>query len=72
MANITDQQIADAAATPAAISVDGVSITNRSTQELLDAQDGLAQSNASSPRRGLLLSRLIPGSAVGPRSNRGY
>lgn len=62
---VTDQQIADAAATPASVAVDGVSVTNRSLKDLMDAQDNLAQRNATSPRRGLQFTKLIPGSAVG-------
>jgi hypothetical protein len=65
MAEITDQQIADAAAQPQAISVDGVNVNQRSLKELMDAQDNLAQKNAEKPRRGLLFSKLVPGSARG-------
>jgi hypothetical protein len=63
---ITDQQIADAAATPQSVSVDGVTVTNRSVEELISAQERLAnQQNATKPRRGVLFSRIIPGSARG-------
>jgi hypothetical protein len=63
---ITDQQIADAAATPQSVSVDGVTVTNRSVEELISAQERLAnQQNATKPRRGVLFTRIIPGSARG-------
>jgi|694.fasta_scaffold07497_5 hypothetical protein len=65
MAEITDQQIADAAAQPQSMSVDGVNVAQRSLKELMDAQDNLSQKNAEKPRRGLLFSKLIPGSARG-------
>lgn len=65
MAEVTDQQIADAAATPATVSVDGVSVTNRPVKDLIDAQERVAQSRATSPRRGLQFTKLVPGSAVG-------
>lgn len=63
---ITDQQIADAAATPQSVSVDGVTMTNRPLKDLIDAQDDLANNqNAVKPRRGVMFSRIIPGSARG-------
>lgn len=63
---ITDQQIADAAVSPQSVSVDGVTMTNRPLKDLIDAQDDLANnSNAQKPRRGVLFSRMIPGSARG-------
>jgi hypothetical protein len=63
---ITDQQIADAAATPQSVSVDGVTVTNRSVEELISAQERLAnQQRATKPRRGVLFTRIIPGSARG-------
>lgn len=63
---ITDQQIADAAATPQSVSVDGVTMTNRPLKDLIDAQDDLANNqNAVKPRRGVMFSRMIPGSARG-------
>jgi hypothetical protein len=65
MAEITDQQISDAAAQPQSVTVDGVTVTNRSIKDLTDAQDNLANNNASKPRRGLIFSKLIPGSARG-------
>jgi hypothetical protein len=65
MAEITDQQIADAAAQPQSMSVDGVNVNQRSLKELTDAQNELSQRKAETPRRGLLFSRLIPGSARG-------
>jgi hypothetical protein len=65
MAEITDQQIADAAAQPQSMSADGVNVNQRSLKELMDAQDNLSQKNAEKPRRGLLFSKLIPGSARG-------
>lgn len=65
MPDITDQQIADAAAQPQSMSVDGVNVNQRSLKELSDAQNDLSQRKAETPRRGLLFSRLIPGSARG-------
>jgi hypothetical protein len=65
MADITDQQIADAAAQPQSMSVDGVNVAQRSLKELTDAQNDLSQRKAETPRRGLLFSKLIPGSARG-------
>lgn len=65
MAEITDQQIADAAAQPQSMSVDGVNVNQRSLKELTDAQNDLSQRHAEKPRRGLLFSKLIPGSARG-------
>lgn len=66
MAEITNQEIVDAAKAPQSVAVDGLSVANRSTDELIRARDEVANnSNASSPRRGLLFARLIPGSAVG-------
>jgi hypothetical protein len=63
---ITDQQIADAAATPQSVTTDGVTVTSRPLKDLTDAQEKLAnQTNATSPRRGVLFTRLIPGSARG-------
>lgn len=63
---ITDQQIADAAAAPQSVSADGVTVTNRSMADLRQAREELANnSNASKPRRGLLFSKLIHGSARG-------
>lgn len=63
---ITDQQLADAAVTPQSVSVDGVSSTNRPLKDLMDAQDNLANSqNAIKPRRGLMFTKMIPGSARG-------
>lgn len=63
---ITDQQIADAAVAPQSVSVDGVTMTNRPLKDLIDAQDDLANNqNAVKPRRGVLFSRMIPGSARG-------
>ena len=63
---ITDQQIADAAAAPQSVSADGVTVTNRSMADLRQAREELVNnSNASKPRRGLLFSKLIPGSARG-------
>lgn len=65
MAEITDQQIADAAAEPQSITVDGVTVSNRSLKELTEAQDNLKNANAEKPRRGLIFSKLVPGSARG-------
>jgi len=65
MPDITDQQIADAAAQPQSMSVDGVNVAQRSLKELSDAQNDLSQRKAETPRRGLLFARLIPGSARG-------
>jgi dihydroorotate dehydrogenase len=63
---ITDQQIADAAAAPQSVSADGVTVTNRSMDDLRKAREELANnSNASKPRRGLLFTKMIPGSARG-------
>jgi hypothetical protein len=63
---ITDQQIADAAVAPQSVSVDGVTMTNRPLKDLIDAQDDLNNNaNAQKPRRGVLFSRMIPGSARG-------
>jgi hypothetical protein len=72
MAEITDQQIADAAIAPASVTVDGTSVTNRSVGELLDAQERTSQANATKPRRGLLFSKMIPGSALGSTKSRDY
>lgn len=63
---ITDQQIADAAAAPQSVSADGVTVTNRSMDDLRNAREELANnSNASKPRRGVLFTKMIPGSARG-------
>jgi hypothetical protein len=63
---VTNQQIADAAASPQQVTVDGVTVTQRSVAEVTEAQANLANSqNATSPRRGLLFTKLIPGSARG-------
>ena len=63
---ITDQQIADAAVAPQSVSVDGVSVQSRQVKDLIDAQDRTANNSAAvSPRRGLLFTKLIPGSARG-------
>jgi hypothetical protein len=62
---ITDQQLADAAAAPQSVSADGVTVTNRSVEDLRKAREELANTNASKPRRGVLFSKLIPGSARG-------
>lgn len=62
---ITDQQIADAAAAPQSVSADGVTVTNRSMDDLRKAREELANSNASKPRRGVLFTKMIPGSARG-------
>jgi|GEM_PF-4708116 len=65
MANITDQELIDAAKAPSSVSVDGMAVTNRSASELIEVQDNVANnSNATSPRRGLLFAKMIPGSAV--------
>lgn len=64
--NITNQELIDAAKAPASVSVDGVSVTNRSSQEMAQIQDQVANNSAArSPRRGLLFSKLVPGSAAG-------
>lgn len=66
MAEITNDEIVDAAKAPQSVAVDGVSVSNRSTDELIRARDDVANNeNAKSPRRGLLFAKLIPGSAVG-------
>lgn len=65
MADITDQQIADAAANPQSVTVDGVTVSNRPIKDLIEAQDSIKNTNAEKPRRGVLFSRLIPGSARG-------
>jgi hypothetical protein len=66
MAEITNNEIIEAAKAPQSVAVDGVSVANRSTDELIRARDDVANnSNATSPRRGLLFAKLIPGSAVG-------
>lgn len=66
MAEITNNEIIEAAKAPQSVAVDGVSVANRSTDELIRARDEVANnSNATSPRRGLLFAKLIPGSAVG-------
>ena len=65
MADVTDQQIADAAAAPSSVSVDGVSVTNRPVSELIDAQTAIAEGNSSKPRRGVLFAKMIPGSSRG-------
>lgn len=63
---VTDQQIADAAVAPQSVTVDGVTMTNRPLKDLMDAQDNLSNSqNAVKPRRGVMFSRMIPGSARG-------
>jgi dihydroorotate dehydrogenase len=63
---ITDQQIADAAAAPQSVSADGVTVTNRSMDDLRKAREELANNtNASKPRRGVLFAKMIPGSARG-------
>lgn len=65
MAEVTDQQIADAAAAPSSVSVDGVTVTNRPVSELIDAQANIANNNATKPRRGVLFTKMIPGSSRG-------
>ena len=63
---VTNQQIADAAAAPQQVTVDGVSVTNRPVSDISTAQENLANNtNATKPRRGLLFTKLIPGSARG-------
>lgn len=63
---VTNQQIADAAAAPQQVTVDGVSVTNRPVSDISTAQENLANNtNAIKPRRGLLFTKLIPGSARG-------
>lgn len=63
---ITDQQIADAAAAPQSVSADGVTVTNRSMADMRLAREELANNqNASKPRRGVLVAKMIPGSARG-------
>lgn len=53
--------IREAAGTSASTSVDGVSESNRSVSEIIEADRYLKSSQAlKSPRRGLLISKIVP------------
>jgi hypothetical protein len=59
--------VAAAAADPASVSVDGVSVTNREVQDVIDAERHLAGKNAAARNTnfGIAFRRIIPGSSVG-------
>jgi hypothetical protein len=68
MAEETPQpDVAAAAADPTSISVDGVSVTNRSVKETIEAERHLASKQAAAKNNtfGLGFRRIIPGSSVG-------
>lgn len=66
MAEITDDTIAEEATKVQSMTVDGVTVTKRPLKDLIEAQEKLDNNaRATSPRRGLQLTRLIPGSARG-------
>jgi hypothetical protein len=62
-----DPDVRAAAADPASIAVDGVSVTNRSVAETIAADRHLAGQNAAAKNNnfGIGLRRIIPGSSVG-------
>ena len=62
-----DPDVRAAAADPASIAVDGVSVTNRSVKETIDADRHLSGQNAAAKNNnfGIALRRIIPGSSVG-------
>jgi hypothetical protein len=58
--------VAAAAADPASISVDGVSVTTRSVEETIEAERHLASQDAAKGKNlGIAFRRIIPGSSVG-------
>ena len=63
---VTTETILAGAMSPASVTVDGMSVTSRSTKDQLEAL-GVSEANrlATKKRRGLLFARIIPGSAVG-------
>jgi hypothetical protein len=59
------EQIAQAAADPASVSSDGQSVTARGTEELIRADQHLAQRQAGRrPLRGIAITRLIAPGAL--------
>lgn len=64
MAQITDQQIADAAAGPVEVTADGIDVTARPIDELLKAQQSLAASAALAsgvnPWQMSMMARFVP------------
>jgi hypothetical protein len=61
-----DPDVRAAAADPASISIDGVTVANRSVKETIDAERHLQQKSAGNSRAfGLGFRRIIPGSSVG-------
>ncbi len=59
--------VAAAAADPTSITVDGVSVTNRTVEETIAAERHLASKTAAATNNtfGIAFRRIIPGSAVG-------
>ena len=66
MSDVTAETILDGAMNPSAVTVDGMTVTRGSTKDQLEAL-GVSEANrlATKKRRGLLMARIIPGSAVG-------
>ena len=71
MANATPEDILAGAMGPNAVTVDGMSVTSGNTKDQLDALDVVAANrNATKKRRGLIMARITPGSAVGTSRSR--
>lgn len=64
--NVHSQTILDNALSPQSVSADGLTVTARSTKDQLDALAAVTANAAGQKRRrGLLMTRIVPGSAVG-------
>jgi hypothetical protein len=57
--------VADAMADPQAVTIDGLTVQNRSIPDVIAADRHAAQAKASGPLRGVGLTQLRPGSARG-------
>lgn len=64
--SLSNDAIAETAARPKSISADGTAVQMPSVQEQIEAASFVAANQAArKPRRGIAITRLIPGSAVG-------
>lgn len=64
--NVNSQTILNNALGPQSVSSDGLTVTARSTKDQLDALAAVTANAAGRKRRrGLLMTRIVPGSAVG-------